>query len=325
MKFLKLIFFTPLLFIYFVENVYADEFETIINKLDAIESRLTVLEKATFNQTTSGYGSENFGNYQSIIDRQSIQINEIQGEIRKLTSDLEEILFSLQTNINTFNTFKDDTQFRFDDVEAKQELAITSNIEKIDILEGSLEPKTLGTIAIDEGVQNLALQEPASNQSESETQDIINTISQDNLVKLEENAIISILPDGDQAGQYEFAMNLLKQGDFKTAQTAFTEFLTIGTDSELLGDSTYWLAQTFYASENFKDAAKNYLKLSQKYPESNYMPDAISKLGISLAKMDLKEQACIQFIQLQQNYPSADPALLDRNLLEIKNNGCKTS
>ena len=325
MKFLKLIFFIPLISIYFSVNVYADSLVDINTKLDAIIERLEILEKATFNQTTSGYGSENFGDHQSIINKQSLQIYEIQGEIGKLTSDVEEILFSLQTNIDTFNTFKDDTDLRIDDVEARQEQVITSNIEKIDILEDSIEPKTLGTIADNNGVKNLALQDPFSNQSEQETQDIINTVSQDNLVKLQASDIISILPDGDEVSKYEFAKSLMYQGDFKMAQTAFTEFLTIGTDSKLLGNSTYWLAQTFYARENFKDAAANFLEFTQKYPESSYIPDAISKLGLSLATFDLKEQACYQFIQLQKNYPSADPALLDRNLLEIKNNGCETS
>ena len=41
--------------------------------------------------------------------------------------------------------------------------------------------------------------------------------------------------------------------------------------------------------------------------------------------MDQKEQGCNTFIQLEQNYHSADQALLDINLLEIKNNGCEIS
>ena len=58
---------------------------------------------------------------------------------------------------------------------------------------------------------------------------------------------------------------------------------------------------------------------------SSKAPNALLKLGISLIKMDQKEQGCNTFIQLKQNYQAADQALLDRNLLEIENNSCEIS
>ena len=314
---------------------YADNIEEIVRKLNSIESRLTVLEKATFNQTTSGLSSSLGGNYDSIITKQSIQITEIQNEIQKLTSQLEEILFSMQTTINTFNTFKEDTEFRFDDFQVKQNEAIdsfnkttTAQTNKVENEINNLEPQILGTIQEDEnGVQNLAAQQPQSEDFiQDEKQEIVNTIAQDNLVKLEENEdIISILPEGDESGQYEFAMNLLKQGDYKTAEQAFVEFISIGKNENFLSNSRFWLGETYYVRENYKDAAKSYLALYQSYPYSTKAPNALLKLGISLIKMDQKEQGCNTFIQLEQNYPSADQALLDRNLLEIKNNGCEIS
>ena len=125
MQSLKNIFLTLTFFFVFSLTTYAENIEDIIRKLNAIESRLTVLEKATFNQTTSGLSSTSGSNYDSIITKQSIQITEIQNEIQKLTSQLEEILFSMQTTINTFNTFKEDTEFRFDDYQSKQNQAIS--------------------------------------------------------------------------------------------------------------------------------------------------------------------------------------------------------
>ena len=335
MQFLKNISLALLFFFVFSLTTYAENIEDIIRKLNAIESRLTVLEKATFNQTTSGLSSTSGSNYDSIITKQSIQITEIQNEIQKLTSQLEEILFSMQTTINTFNTFKEDTEFRFDDYQSKQNQVISdlsNNITSESVLNvpetNDLEPKILGTIQQDEeGVQNLASQIPQSDETDqNEKQEIVNTIAQDNLVKLEENNnIISILPEGDESGQYEFAMNLLKQGDYQTAEQAFVEFISIGKSENFLSNSKFWLGETYYVRENYKDAAKSYLALYQSYPNSNKAPNALLKLGISLIKMDQKEQGCNTFIQLEQNYPAADQALLDRNLLEIENNGCETS
>ena len=101
-------------------KTYADTTEDLINKLNTIESRIKVLEKATFNQTTSDMQNNvSLDDYQSIITKQSIQIAEIQNEIQSLTSQLEEVLFTLQSTINSLNTFREDTEFRFVDVDNK--------------------------------------------------------------------------------------------------------------------------------------------------------------------------------------------------------------
>ena len=120
-------------------------------------------------------------------------------------------------------------------------------------------------------------------------------------------------------------MNLLKQGDYETAEKAFKEYIHIGTDEQLLSNSNFWLAGIFYAREDYKSSANEYLTLYQKYPDSIKAPEALLKLGISLIRIDQKEQACITFLQLQQNYPMANQSLVDRNLLEIKNNNCESS
>ena len=166
MQFLKNISLALLFFFVFSLTTYAENIEDIIRKLNAIESRLTVLEKATFNQTTSGLSSTSGSNYDSIITKQSIQITEIQNEIQKLTSQLEEILFSMQTTINTFNTFKEDTEFRFDDYQSKQNQAISDlskNITSESVLNetdtNDLEPKILGTIQQDEEVTDNSIQQ----------------------------------------------------------------------------------------------------------------------------------------------------------------------
>ena len=335
MNVFKNIFLALVFFFIFSLNTYAENIDDIIRKLNAIESRLTVLEKATFNQTTSGLSSSTGSNYDSIITKQSIQITEIQNEIQKLTSQLEEILFSMQTTINTFNTFKEDTEFRFDDFnemrsQSSNEMSNTNDNQIVldEFENDDLGPKILGTIQEDEtGIKNLALQQPISeDESQSEEQEIVNTIAQDNLVKVEENkVIISILPEGDESGQYDFAMNLLKQGDYQTAEQAFIEFLSIGENESFLSNSNFWLGETYYVRENYKEAAKSYLNLYQSYPNSNKAPNALLKLGISLIQMNQKEQGCNTFMQLKQSYPLSDQALLDRNLLEIENNGCETS
>ena len=323
--------------------LYAEEIplDKILEKLETIESRIKVLEKATFNNTTSGQANNlSLDDYQSIIAKQSIQIAELQNEIQSLTAQIEEMIFTMQSTVNNFNTFKEDAEFRFTDLNTKAEniekvqnnsktqtLSVmqsemfTANEEELD-----LEPKSLGTI----NMTSLPVEENSPFEvkidNDAEEQQIINTISQDNIVSLGEQKIpLSILPESDEESQYEYAINLLKQGDYETAEKAFTEFISIGDDKNYLSNSHFWLAETYYVRENYKDAAKNYLSLYQTFPNANKAPDALLKLGISLVNMQQKEQGCMTFIQLQESYPEANPSIIDRSNLELKRNGCEIS
>ena len=323
--------------------LYAEEIplDKLLEKLETIESRIKVLEKATFNNTTSGQANNlSLDDYQSIIAKQSIQIAELQNEIQSLTAQIEEMIFTMQSTVNNFNTFKEDAEFRFTDLNTKAEniekvqnnsktqtLSVmqsemfTANEEELD-----LEPKSLGTI----NMTSLPVEENSPFEvkidNDAEEQQIINTISQDNIVSLGEQKIpLSILPESDEESQYEYAINLLKQGDYETAEKAFTEFISIGDDKNYLSNSHFWLAETYYVRENYKDAAKNYLSLYQTFPNANKAPDALLKLGISLVNMQQKEQGCMTFIQLQETYPEANPSIIDRSNLELKRNGCEIS
>ncbi len=343
--FKRLNFFITILifFLYQFVNVKAEEvsFNELLEKLNTIESRINVLEKATFSKTTSkGINNISLDDYQSIITKQSIQIAELQNELQSLTAKIEEMIFTMQSTVNNFNTFREDTEFRFIDINSKTEtieknqLSMTApNNQEIknNIIDNSqnlsnLEPQSLGTINVmQEGeVSNSPFE--IKSVADEEEQEIINTISQDNIVAFEEQDIVlSILPEGDETGQYEYAMNLLKQGDYELAEKAFGEFMTIGSDNDLLSNANFWLAETFYVRENYKDAAKNYLNLYQSYPDSKKAADALLKLGISLVNMDQKEQGCFTFIQLKDAYPDANNTILNRGDLEIEKNGCEIS
>ena len=336
-------FATLIAFTSFNTILYAEEIplDKLLEKLETIESRIKVLEKATFNNTTSGQANNlSLDDYQSIIAKQSIQIAELQNEIQSLTAQIEEMIFTMQSTVNNFNTFKEDAEFRFTDLNTKAEniekvqnnsktqtLSVmqsemfTANEEELD-----LEPKSLGTI----NMTSLPVEENSPFEvkidNDAEEQQIINTISQDNIVSLGEQKIpLSILPESDEESQYEYAINLLKQGDYETAEKAFTEFISIGDDKNYLSNSHFWLAETYYVRENYKDAAKNYLSLYQTFPNANKAPDALLKLGISLVNMQQKEQGCMTFIQLQESYPEANPSIIDRSNLELKRNGCEIS
>ena len=81
----------------FNSSLYSEEIplDNLLQKLETIESRITVLEKATFNNTVSGQANNlSLDDYQSIIAKQSIQIAELQNEIQSLTAQIEAVSYT---------------------------------------------------------------------------------------------------------------------------------------------------------------------------------------------------------------------------------------
>lgn len=296
----------------------SNSIDDVINKINSIENRIKVLEKATFNKTNSSQNNFSAGDYESIITRQSIQISELQNQIQELTGSIEEVLFSLQTLINNFNNFKADTEMRFSDVNVatstnnNQAVVSTEN----EVVDYDLAPKNLGTLAV-------PLEE---NNTVAGEQEITATIDQESLILVEDKKPeLLILPEGSEIEQYNFSINLLTSGDYEGAEGALKEFIKISKDEKLLSNSYFWLAETYYVRENFKDAAKNYLSLYQNHSDSPKAPSGLLKLGISLVKMGQLEQGCASLAKLRISYPETEQSILDRGDIEIQRNGCKVN
>ena len=302
----------------FNSTANSNSIEDIITKINTIENRIKVLEKATFNKTNSSQSNFNAGNYDSIITKQSIQISELQNQIQELTGSIEEVLFSLQTLINNFNNFKADTEMRFSDVNivssASNNQAEAPAVNEV--IDYDLAPKNLGTLKM-----------PIDDDNDiSSEQEIIATIDQESLILVEDKKPeLLILPEGSEVEQYNFSINLLTSGDYEGAEGALKEFIKISKDDDLLSNSFFWLAETYYVRENYKDAAKNYLSLYQNHSDSSKAPNGLLKLGISLVKMGQLEQGCASLAKLKISYPETEQSILDRGDIEIKRNGCKVS
>jgi len=120
------------------------------------------------------------------------------------------------------------------------------------------------------------------------------------------------LPKGTPKQQYEFAFDLLKRSEYAQAEQALKLFVAAHPTDPLAPNAQYWLAETFFVRNNFADAAAQYLVGYQKYPQSPKAPDALAKLGLSLAKLGKTPAACAAFARFQKEYPAATGALRGR-------------
>ena len=123
------------------------------------------------------------------------------------------------------------------------------------------------------------------------------------------------LTGGPVQQQYEEAFNMLVKHDYDRAEQAFTAFVKANPQDPLAGNAQYWLGETYYVRQRYQDAAVAFLEGYQKYPKSPKAADNLLKLGMALAQVGQKAEACTSFARLQQEFPDA-PTNIKRRLVQ---------
>ncbi len=122
--------------------------------------------------------------------------------------------------------------------------------------------------------------------------------------------------------QYNRAFGLLQRADYPNAETALRAFVKQFPKDPLAGNAQYWLGETYYVRKDWNDAAIAFAEGYQKYPKSSKAMDDLLKLGMSLANLGQKPNACAAYARLDHDFPAAPAPIKERNAEEQKKAGC---
>lgn len=131
------------------------------------------------------------------------------------------------------------------------------------------------------------------------------------------------LPPGTPKEQYDHAKSLLRRADYEGAQRALNAFVETYPDGALTGNALYWLGETYYVRGDFSQAAIRFADGYKRFPDHAKGPDNLLKLGMSLAKLDKKREACASFSQITRQYPNATSVIRRTAATQGKKLGCR--
>ncbi|MCC7272412.1 MAG: tol-pal system protein YbgF [Alphaproteobacteria bacterium] len=129
------------------------------------------------------------------------------------------------------------------------------------------------------------------------------------------------LPAGAPQQQYDQAFALLARADYDGAERALKAFLRQYPNDGLAGNAQYWLGETYYVRQDYQNAAIAFGEGFQRYPRSSKAPDNLLKLGMSLAQINKKPEACGALGRLDQ-MADAPANVKDRARRERQRLGC---
>ena len=295
----------------FVSPLSAEEDTLAV--LEKLKQDVKTLEKAVYSQSSENITSNSSvlsNNDEDVLTRHLLKLSEIEQQFQQLTNKFEEINFKIDKLSSRLSKVQADNQLRLQELEVDiVNNVVTSKPDKN--LPGSSQPQDLGAITY----------------KDSETQDLVqktqsiettSSVVTENFVTEEK-----ILPKTDPNEQYSFATNLLKQGDYTTAERALREFVMDNPEHNLAGNAQYWYAETFRIRQLYTDAASAYLEGYQKYPKSEKAAINLLKLGVSLVQIGEKDQGCLMIKGVKKEYPKAKQSVLQKAKYEEKKFDCQ--
>jgi tol-pal system protein YbgF len=128
-------------------------------------------------------------------------------------------------------------------------------------------------------------------------------------------------PSQTPKDEFDLGIGYMQRRDYALAEETMRNFAQKYPSNPLIADSQYWLGESFYQRQLYRDAAESFLAVTTKFDISAKAPDALLRLGQSLAALKEKEAACAALGEVTRKYPRASAGVkqaVDREQKRVK-------
>lgn len=109
----------------------------------------------------------------------------------------------------------------------------------------------------------------------------------------------------DPGADFDRAMRLYTDGQFRAAAASFQTYLDAHADAEDAREANYYLGESKYRQGDFQGASIGYIGAIRGWPTTSWAPDATVKLALALVEVRKADQACQVLQEFVSRYPRA--------------------
>jgi len=245
-----------------------------------------------------------------------IQVDQMDTELRGMVGQIEQLTFQVNQVNSRLEKLIQDIDFRLTALERGGSGGAAP-------LGGAAPPLTRPQGSLQPGLPTTgAAQDVDAGLSELPPPAAISSTLQGSRTPPPPPGLAAASPKGSPDEQYAAAFGLLRSGDYAAAASGMEQFVKSNPNHELAGNAVYWLGETYYVRKDYAKAATYFLDGFQKYPQSRKGPDNLLKLGMTLAALEHKAEACQALNQVKKKYPKAPEKIVQRAGDEIKRLSC---
>ena len=305
---MKTIFFAVLSLIIALP-AYAQEktagVKELSDRLDAFEGALKDVQKKLSNN----YVGKAKMKIESVdnIDALVMLLQEIEQRVQELTGESEQLRFDMESLNKTAETLRADMNLRFAAVEEKE--------KKLDERLSAIENAINKAKEEQEKAERARVAAEKKKKAEAAAK-----------VKAEKQRKEKLKADfGDKKPKelYDEALAQLNKKEYKDAIAKFAAFLELHPKNDLAGNAQYWMGEGYYAQGLYEKAAVAFADGYKNHTNSPKAPDLLFKLGMTMARLKKKEEACVAFDSFEKTYPKMSEAMKKQITAETKKLSCK--
>ncbi len=283
------------------------EVGVLVDRLDRLERNLQILQRETYRDKTppsappssaEATPAPSYADAPTPAARAELRFTGFESQIRELTGRIEEIQFKLTELTERLDRLTGDLELRLGALEQGGTTAGTTRGAETGYFTvpppGAARAKTdappppLATVPSAEPVEEVATKAAS-------------------------------LPPKEA---YNHAFSLLSSREYADAERELQAFLEAYPNDALAANATYWLGETYYVRNDFRQAAVTFLQGYQKDPKGSKAPDHLLKLAKSLGNLREKKEACTTLNRLKKEFPNAAATIKQRAAAERKRNAC---
>jgi tol-pal system protein YbgF len=134
--------------------------------------------------------------------------------------------------------------------------------------------------------------------------------------------LATLPPSSSPKDEYDLAYGYVLRKDYALASQAFHDFMSKYPNDKMLPNAQFWLGESQYQQQRYREAAESFLAVSTKYEKSGKAPESLLRLGQSLAALHQKEAACATLAEVGRKYPKASPQVKRDVAQEQKRGHC---
>ncbi|MBO7097280.1 MAG: tol-pal system protein YbgF [Alphaproteobacteria bacterium] len=264
-------------------SVQAQNLTALQDELDDIKEELKIIHQKVYYDQANAAVGLGSGNGTTLSEYDEI--------IRNLNGKFEELEYKIKQLDERLNTMNKDIETRFNMLQGKPIAAATGSFD---------EPKRYGA--------TIANGAPKSIVGDKVTSGTLKDLGG----KAE---AVDVL--------YKQGLSALEAGDTASAEQKFYMILENYPTDKLAGNAQYWLGEVYYKNRDYKKAAVAFAKGYENYKNGNKGADSLYKLGISMASLDKKSEACSALLNLPVEFPKANADILNKAKAKASSLGCK--
>jgi tol-pal system protein YbgF len=129
-------------------------------------------------------------------------------------------------------------------------------------------------------------------------------------------------PSTTPRDEFDLAAGYIQRKDYDLAEGAFRAYLKKYPSDTRVADAQYYLGESLYQRQRYRDAAESFLTVTTKFERSAKAPESLMRLGQSLAALGEKETACAAWGEIGRKYTNASAAVKKNVAAEQKRVRC---